>query len=173
MRYPVRMSLHKPLDLWRMVAGRHTMNGRLPLSTLPRLAGLLFDTEDEVQFSLSFARDTLGVAYAELTLEAGLPLQCQRSLQRFRFPVKLHQYLGLIREEADEAGLPPGYEPLLVPKSGELHASELIEDELILAIPVVPVAPDSPSPAPLPPTIEPERPHPFAALAALKRKIVR
>jgi len=154
-----------------MVAQRRIVEGHLPLSTLPRLAGLLFDSEGEVRFSLGFDRDALGIAYAELELETVLPLQCQRSLQRFGFPVEMHQRLGLIRKEADEAGLPPGYEPLLVPESGELRASELIEDELILVIPVVPVDPACPEVTPPTPVADaPERPHPFAALAALKQK---
>jgi len=139
----------------------------------PRLAGLLFDSEGEVRFSLGFDRDALGTPYAELELETRLPLQCQRSLNRFEFKVKLHQRLGLIRKEADEAGLPPGYEPLLVPESGELRATDLIEDELILAIPVVPIDPDGPPASPewVPSVDEaPQRPNPFAALAALKPK---
>jgi len=34
-------------------------------------------------------------------------------------------------------------EPLLVPESGELQPIDLVEDELILALPVVPMNPDS------------------------------
>jgi len=165
---------HDLLNAWKMVAARRQLEGRVPLSALPRLAGLLFDGEGEVRFSLEFDRDALGIAYVELELDTRLPLQCQRSLRRFELPVRLHQRLGLIREEAEEAGLLPGYEPLLVPESGELRAADVIEDELILAIPVVPVdldaAPeheDGPPPSAPP---EPQRPHPFAALAALKSK---
>ena len=62
-------------------------------------------------------------------------------LKRFLQPVQLVQRLGLIREEADEAGLPEGYEPLLVPDDGMLRPAELVEDELILAVPVVPAMP--------------------------------
>jgi len=156
-----------------MVAARRILDGHLPLSALPRLTSLLFDDEGEVRFSLSFDRDALKVAYVELEMETVLPLQCQRSLRRFGFPVRMRQRLGLIREEADEAGLPPGYEPVLVPEDGQLRPLDLIEDELILAIPVVPVDPDSPPAVPLPPADEPEKPHPFAMLAALKPKIMR
>jgi len=174
LRYAWLMSAQKPLDVWKMVAGRRLVDGRLPLSALPRLAGLLFDTGGEVQFSLGFDRDALQVAYVELDIQTTLPLQCQRSLQRFGFEVQLRQRLGLIGKEADEAGLPPGYEPLLVPASGEIRAADLIEDELILAIPVVPVAPGSPPIAPEwgPPSAcaEPERDNPFAVLSALKDK---
>jgi len=168
------MNPQRPLDIWKLVAGRRILEGRLPLSAFPRLAGLLFDSDGEVRFGLEFDRDALGVAYVELTLDTVLPLQCQRSLQRFGFAVAMRQRLGLIGREADEAGLPPGYEPLLVPGSGEICPADLIEDELILAVPVIPVDPDSvPGEQELPPLPEAEdsvRPNPFAALAALKRQ---
>lgn len=157
-----------------MVAARRGVEGRLPLSALARLRDSLVDTEGEVAFSIDFDQDALKVPYAELRIEAALPLQCQRSLQRFLLPVRIEQRLGLIRSEAEEAALPPGYEPLLMPEDGMLRAVELVEDELILAVPVVPVMPGSEAverdwPADEAGAPEPERPNPFAALAALKK----
>jgi uncharacterized protein len=92
-------------------------------------------------------------------------------MDRFLLPVRIVQRLGLIRDEADEAALPEGYEPLLVPVDGELRTAELVEDELILAVPVVPVKPGSEAverdwPAT---QVEQERANPFAALSALKK----
>lgn len=160
------------LDAWRMVAARRGVEGRLPLSSLTRLEGSLLDTEGEVRFALDFDRDALQVPYVELRIDAQLPLECQRSMERFLLPVQIVQRLGLIRDEADEAALPPGYEPLLVPEDGQLRAIDLVEDELILAVPVVPVKPGSEAverdwPAT---QIEQERVNPFAALSALKPK---
>lgn len=171
---PRLMSANLPelLDAWRMVAARRGVEGRLPLSALERLRDSLVDTDGEVRFSLDFAQDALRVPYVELKIDAELPLLCQRSLQRFLFPVSIVQRLGLIREEADEAGLPEGYEPLLMPEDGMLQTAELVEDELILAIPVVPLMPGTEAmegdwPAE---DAEKERANPFAALSTLKNK---
>ena len=160
------------LDAWRLVAARRGVEGRVPLSSLKRLQGSLLDTEGDVTFSLDFASDELQVPYVELRIETALPLLCQRSLERFLLPVQIVQRLGLIREEADEAALPPGYEPLLMPGDGQLRTIELVEDELILAVPVVAMAPGTEAmerdwPAP---EAEQERANPFAALSALKDK---
>ena len=160
------------LDAWRMVAARRQFEGRLPLSALPRLRGSLADVEGECSFSLEFGQDTLQVPYIELSIDAGLPLVCQRSLERFVFPVQSVLRLGLIRDEADEAALPPGYEPLLVPEDGLVRPAELVEDELVLALPVVPLAPGS---EPVERTWsageeELQAASPFAALASLKKK---
>ena len=155
-----------------MVAARRQFEGRVPLSALSRLEGSLADAEGECGFTLEFGQDALQVPFIELTLDAGLPLVCQRSLERFVFPVQTVQRLGLTRDEADEAALPPGYEALLVPEDGMLRPLDLVEDELVMALPVVPVAPDS---EPVDRTWsaseeEQQAASPFAALAALKKK---
>ena len=160
------------LDAWRMVAARRGFEGSLPLAALPRLRDALCAPDGQVGFAIGFDRDSLGVPYAELRIVAELPLQCQRSLQRFLQPVNVVQRLGLIRDEADEAALPEGYEPLLVPEDGALRPAELVEDELILALPVVPLAPGSERLEHewSPPEDEAAKASPFAALAALKKQ---
>jgi uncharacterized protein len=157
-----------------MVAARRQFEGTLPLASLPRLGGMLRDVGSdlgEARFSLGFDRDALQVPYVQLQVEAALPLECQRSLQRFLHPVRVVQRLGLIRNEAEEAGLPEGYEPLLVPADGMLRPAELVEDELILAVPVVPVMPGTDAMERDWPAQEDEQRQasPFAALAGLKK----
>lgn len=158
-----------------MVTARRGFEGRLPLSSMERLRGALFDDSGEARFSLEFGRDALEVPYVELRIDAQLPLQCQRSLKRFLLPVALVQRLGLLRAgaegEEDEAALPEGYEALQVPEDGMLRPAELVEDELILAVPVVPVDPGSETVErdwPIQPDEE-IRANPFSALAALKK----
>ena len=132
----------------------------------------LADTDSvDAVCSIEFGHDALQTAFAELRIEAELPLMCQRTLRRFVLPVQLVQRLGLIRDEADEAGLLPDVEALLVPEDGMLAPATMVEDELILAIPVIPVAPGSESVERDWPvsTEEESRANPFAALAGLKK----
>ncbi len=160
------------LDAWRMVATRRGVEGRVPLASLSRLAESLVDVDGEVAYTLDFGTDDLQIPYAELRATTQLPLLCQRTLTRFLFPVVIAQRLGLIRQEADEAALTEDYEPLLMPEDGMLSPVELVEDELILAIPVVPVKPGTEAmEADWPiPEADLERINPFAALSALKNK---
>lgn len=158
-----------------MVAARRVFEGHLPLSSLSRLRGSLSGDPGEqgtVRFAVEFDRDALQVPYAELRIDAQLPLECQRTLQSFLFPVHVVQRLGLILDEADEAGLPPDYEPLLVPADGMLRPADMVEDELILALPVVPMKPGTEQAeqgAEWPATADDAvQANPFAALAALK-----
>ena len=168
-----RSPVPETLDAWRQVTARRGIEGRVPLASLRRLSSLLDTPEGDVTFSLDFDRDSFGIAYVHVQADAGLPLVCQRSLERFMLPVHVDQRMGLIRDEAEEAALPPGYEALLVDADGELVTLDLVEDELILAVPVVPVRPGSDAVEQewgSGEAAEAEKPNPFAALAALKKK---
>ncbi len=160
-----------------MVAARRSFDGRLPLAAMARLRDLLADTEGEARFSLEFDQDVLQLPFAELRVDVELPLICQRSLQRFLLPVSLVQRFALIRgsdgedDENVEASLLPDYEVLQLADDGLMRPAELVEDELILIVPLVPVQPGSESVERDWPVTEEEemRVNPFAALAALKK----
>lgn len=136
-------ALPETVDAWRMVQGQRAFQGRLPLAGMRRLSDSLADTVGEVAFDLEFGRDAYGIAFLRLHVDAGLPLICQRTLERYVQPVTIDQRLGLISREQDESGLPDGYEPLLI-TDGQLIPADVIEDELILTLPVVPVSPGAP-----------------------------
>jgi uncharacterized protein len=162
--------LPEVVDAWRMVTAQRRFEGTLPLARLPRLADALADSQGECRYVLEFGRDPLGVAYVELTLDAGLPLTCQRTLERFVHQAHVEQRLGLLRDERQEAGLPEGYEPVLLGEEAELRPLELVEDELILALPLVPVKPgaEAMQTGEEEPVEAPRTTTPFAALAALR-----
>ncbi len=137
------VTLPESVDAWRMVSARRSFEGTLAIASLPRLCEALASADGEVSFELEFGRDSLGISYVDVRARAPLTLTCQRSLEPFVLPVALQTRLGLIRQERDEAGLPPEYEPLLVAEDGRLHPADVIEDELLLALPLIPVNPDS------------------------------
>ncbi len=123
-----------------MVQARRSFQGRLPLSTLRRLTTSLAATEGEVEYELDFGKDEFGISGVRVRAAATLPLTCQRTLETFGYPVSIDARLGFIVREDEEAGLPPGCEPLLIDPAG-LRPADVIEDELILALPLVPVKP--------------------------------
>ena len=122
----------------------------------------------ECRYTLEFGRDASNQAYVEVSADAELPLLCQRTLERYLHRVRLVQQLGLITSEAQEDALPEQMEPLLVPESGEMPAIDLVEDELILALPVVPINPDSTLPDAFRAEEEEEKQNPFGVLSQLK-----
>lgn len=157
-----------------MVTARRLFHGTLPLTAMPRLLGSVAAPTGTVSYDLEFGRDELGVAYLQVRADVPLTLICQRTLEEFVLPVHIDSRLGLITREEEEAGLPEGCEPLLVTQDG-MRLRDVIEDELILALPLIPMKPGNED---LPETVwsdepsevvEEPRKNPFAALGVLKK----
>ena len=134
---------------------------------------MLADAQGEVGYELLFTRDASGCAQLVVHAEASLPLICQRTLDRFLLPLQVDVRLGLIEHERDEAALPPDCEPLLL-RDGSISPAAVIEDELLLALPLIPVKPGSEpvqSGDDAEPAAEPPATHnPFAALGDLLKR---
>ncbi len=115
-----------------------------------------------------------GEWWLSLSAQSPVWLTCQRCLQPFEVPLALERRLRFVRGEAEAEALDADSEDDVLALSRSLDLRELIEDELLLALPIVPRHEVCPQPLPMAVGEEdleedvPERPHPFAALQALK-----
>lgn len=111
--------------------------------------------------------------WLELQGEAEVPLECQRCLQPMKESLQVQRRFRFVRNEDDAARLDEESEDDVLALPARLDLQALLEDELILALPIVPrhgVCPDPlllPAAEPL--DEEAPAPKPFAALAALRR----
>ena len=121
--------------------GRH-LEGTIPVSSLGRLIPLLAtdDAEEiarhQVDYTLLFGLDEGGVRGILGKLEATLPLRCQRCMEVMQMVLHVDIQLGLVSSQKATEMLPDSYDPLLVSEEGVTVAS-IVEDELILALPIV------------------------------------
>jgi uncharacterized protein len=157
-------------DAKKLCVRGQVIEERFSLSRFPRLVSLLADAEAEIEYRLVFELDLVGHPSVVMTVRGALPLICQRTLQRFLLPVDFTTRLVFLGSDAQEAEVPPDCESLVL--DGEARScNELVEDELILAVPVVPQS-DLPLPDVAANDAEPvEAPtrRPFAVLEQLKR----
>ncbi|MDX1380273.1 MAG: YceD family protein [Xanthomonadales bacterium] len=127
----------------------------MPLKRLERLTPLLAPVETgsdtaaasadnwpDARFSATFGHDSQGMVVIDLQVEARLPLLCQRSLEPYFEPVERHSVLTVVRSVAEQELVPEHYEPVLA-EQGRLALQDLVEDELLLAVPQVPRNPES------------------------------
>jgi len=126
-----------PADLVNAVelAGRSaTLERRLSLRQMPRLvdAGALEGTRASAK--LTFGRIE-GRTTVEVQVSGELVLTCQRCLRPCTCTVNESASLVVMASDADE--MPGGFEPLLG-DPGRLSVSELIEEQLLLGLPLVP-----------------------------------
>ena len=110
--------------------------------------------------------------WLHLACDARLGLVCQRCLQPVDTAVHAQRSFQFVADEALAAAIDADSEEDVLALSRALNLVELIEDELLLALPLVPRHPSCPQPLKPPDDAEPfeERANPFAVLGELKRK---
>ena len=112
--------------------------------------------------------------WLHLTLETALPLICQRCMGPVSVPVSIQRSFRFVASEAEALAQDEEAEEDLLVMSREFNLAELIEDELLMAVPMIPRHEVCPTPVKLAaadPGFEDspsEKPNPFAALANLK-----
>jgi DUF177 domain-containing protein len=122
------------LDLTRATHQPVRWTGTISIAALPRLAAAVADTGGLASAELQAMHDG-GQVSVRGKVEANLVLTCQRCFGKLGFPVKADLNLAWVRSEKEAAVLPDVYEPLLS-DSGRVNIAELIEDELLLALPI-------------------------------------
>jgi len=125
---------------WTAAEGGREFRGTLPLSRMKRLMPLLAETGPDVGFVAKFELDEDRIPLIDLSVEAKVPLTCQASLEVFEFPVARNSLLAVIEEPAEQDALPGHYEAVRA-DHGRVSFSELVEEELLLALPQVPRKP--------------------------------
>ncbi|MFY7864464.1 DUF177 domain-containing protein [Roseateles sp.] len=116
--------------------------------------------------------------WLHLEASALVRLTCQRCLQPVEEAIELSHWFRFVKDEAEALSVDAESEEDLLVLTRSLDVIELLEDELLLSLPLVPRHETCPQPlvAPVDPALqemeraEEQRPHPFAALAALKKQ---
>lgn len=153
----------------KAAAARREFAGTMPLKRLERLAGMIADPgEVEIAFELRFAHDEQRQVRVEVWVKGQVPLTCQRTLKVFRHELESRSVVGIVGNERDADALPDDYEPLMV-TDGRVELIKLIEEEMLLGLPLVPVDPES-SRLGDDESSGADTHRPFAELAALKKE---
>lgn len=156
------------IDGFEFAAAGSTQQGVLPLSGFPRLRDLLVTDAGQAAYVLEGVRDTLGRPSLSLKVQATLQLRCQRCLDPLPLGVDSDSLLVLAASQAEIDADPESVDaPDRVLAGHEMRVAELVEDELILAVPYAPRHEDCAAAEVEPPAEE--KSSPFAGLKGLLR----
>lgn len=157
------------------------LQGEWPLSGMERLVTALAEAPaGDVAWSAQGSQKAVvgseAENWVELTAHTVVALQCQRCLQSYPQPLEVQRRIRFVADEAEAVRLDEISDDDVLPMPVRLDLHQLVEDELILALPIVPRHEVCPEPLPLPaadPAADAEAPNPFAALAALRGRVPR
>lgn len=124
------------LDPFKYIGAGLELAGSIALKSLPRLEGLLVNQEGDVKVLLRFFRDEQKIAVISGEIETQVALICQRCTDIDKVSITSEFRFAILRKEQDIQNLSQRYEPMVFEES-ELDIYELIEEELILSLPLV------------------------------------
>jgi uncharacterized protein len=176
-----QQSLHS-LNLQALAEGGKLLVENTLLQKLERLAqesiGLQPDSMVNWRAEAEFRAGSSGQQDTWLHLQAktALPMTCQRCMGAVQTPLLIDQWYRFVATEEIAMAEDDASEEDLLVMTPQFDLLALLEDELLMALPLVPmheVCPVAPvlSAGDLGDTADEEaKPHPFAALAQLKKK---
>ena len=127
------------IDLRAQAKDGRRLDGEVPVIKLGRLAESVQEPTGTVIFGFQGERDDEGKLYVDLEIRSDLVLQCQRCLDAMVWPCEVQNRLLLLRpgEQPPEDELEnDAVDSLEVEPLTDLLA--LVEDEVLLALPLVP-----------------------------------
>ena len=131
----MQKKLPERVDFLKQVERNASFEGVWPVSALERLAETICNDRGEVAARLRFGIRA-GTPCLDGHVQADLELRCERCLDQVKQHIESDFRFGLITSEDEADLLPKEFEPLLVSES-EQSLVELVEDELLLSLPIV------------------------------------
>lgn len=169
-------TLPKYFDPRKYAFNEQAFEGYVPLDQFEELSAILASSEGNAFIHLDFRVDEDRRYIATGSLTAQVQVVCQRCLGPVPYDLALDLSLGFVYDEDHAKNLPASYDPVVM-TDGEVILANLVEQEIILALPIVayheesgcnPTAvkyASSTDDAP-----DDEKPNPFSILAQLKAK---
>lgn len=155
------------IDCLEFARGGGVLQRSVGLDELPRLADVLATRTGFLQVRLEGRRDDEGKSWLLLEVTGELVLCCQRCLGGVKHPLSIRSRLQLIgpgEEWPDDDLVDDSADAIAADKA--LAVLSLVEDEVLLALPIAPRHEQCESPTA---TASEHGSSPFAALSALKK----
>ncbi len=132
------MSRQLPLtvDAHKLAKQGMSLDGFLLLANFSRISDLLVDNSGQVSVDLQFKVDTDHLHYVHGHTQGEIHVTCQRCMEPMTLLVDNQFVLGLMDNPEIAKRLPENIDPVYLDQ-GELNTSQMVEDELILALPLI------------------------------------
>lgn len=167
------------IDPWHYAEIGKELTGQVRLTNLSRLKEILQDQEGNADFLFSFHKGANRQVHVTGYVRADLELECQRCMKPVVVSVASDMDVVVVEGYEEAKLLADEVEPLLAGEQ-RIRLNEIIEDELLLALPQVPMHPEDECEAAYEnyegsveqaaETAVEEKPNPFAVLKDLKSK---
>lgn len=124
------------LDARKIFTQQTVVKGGMPLRQFKRFTSLLVDDSGDLEIELHCFIDESRHRIIAGGIETGVKVRCQRCLEIFRMTLKERFQLAVVASEAIAERLPEEIDPW-ISEEPLLSLSDILEEQLILAMPIV------------------------------------
>ena len=128
-------ALPRQAELRQWSAREIDADGSVGLDKMPRLTAAVIGAKAPATAALRCSRDTQGRYLVGIRVEMDVVMTCQRCLEQCDVALATDSVLACVWDDTAAGDLPTDYDPLVTGDVTDLH--ELVEDELLLAVPAV------------------------------------
>ncbi|MCF2861362.1 23S rRNA accumulation protein YceD [Pseudoalteromonas sp. Cnat2-41] len=127
------------LDPGRAATRKLEYDGVIRFEELSRFEQVVLDSSGEIAVHVHCKHDEQGLTVLSGSIKTTVTLTCQRCNEEFRLDLDQHFAYTPVGIGAESGDLPDYYDVVELDENGEVNLRKLVEDELILAIPIVPM----------------------------------
>ena len=131
-------SLPVQLKLFNFAKKEVSLSGQYHISDFPRIIEIASNKKDNVIVELSFYLENDKTPCIDGIIKLDIVLPCQRCLEELHIALNINFTLAFVRHEEQGEELDSHYE-IYVTEKDELKTIDLISDEILLSIPMVPM----------------------------------
>ena len=125
------------LKLFNFAKKEVSLSGFYQISDFPRITEIASNKKDNISVDLSFYLKNNKTPCVDGIIELDIVLACQRCLDDLSIALKVNFNLAFVRNDQQSEELDSHYE-IYVIEEEELATFDLISDEILLSIPMVP-----------------------------------
>lgn len=166
------------IDVKAFAKAQTHLSGKTPLAQFERISQdcvgeVTGDVVWSIQGSMKTSAAGADAAWLHLDATAHVPLTCQRCLGAVNLALRLDQDFRFVADEATALAQDDESQEDVLVLSRDFDVLALLEDELLMAMPIVPMheactSERAPTSVGEEVDVSAEKPNPFAALASLK-----
>jgi uncharacterized protein len=118
-----------------------TLRGKVAISGMARLQDALYSDEGVLEYALSGGMNEHGKPVLRCEISGMLQLICQRCLGAYTYPLSVHTNLVLVQDEVQLAASDNEMNTDAIVADPKMDVLALVEDEVLLALPLAPMHP--------------------------------
>lgn len=130
--------LPKEIVPFRLAQNGLTLEGQLPVSGMQRLQASLHSADGQVDVKMAFGMDEVGAPFMQGIFSTTASVICERCFESMPLYLAVDCLLAMVSNEKQIGSLAEQYEPWLLENNDPVLLTTVVEDELILSLPIVP-----------------------------------